>query len=250
MNIKICFQEEVDSTNHYAKQMAEEGAPEGTLALADAQTAGRGRRGRGWTSPKGESVYMSLVLRPKIRPEHASMLTLVMGLSTAQGIGKLLNLPVKIKWPNDVVVNGKKICGILTEMSADMEGIRHVVIGVGINVNNQQFPEELKDKATSLRIETGRILNREEIRDCVLEAFSRNYEKFAETENLQEMLNEYNEVLANRDRQVQVLDPKEPFEGVARGINGQGELLVEKEDGSVIPVYAGEVSVRGMYSYV
>lgn len=250
MNIKICFQEEVDSTNLYAKRMAEEGAPEGTLALADAQTAGRGRRGRSWDSPKGESIYMSLLLRPKILPEHASQLTLVMGLSVAEGVADVLHLPVQIKWPNDVVVDGKKICGILTEMSADMDGIHYIVIGVGINVNNQKFPEELKSVATSLRIAAGKILDRQTVMRGVLDAFSRNYECFLETENLEGLVEAYNRILANRDHQVRVLDPKNPFEGIARGINEHGELLVERQDGEIIAVYAGEVSVRGLYSYV
>lgn len=250
MNIEICFQEEVDSTNLYAKRMAKEGAPEGTLALADAQTAGRGRRGRNWDSPKGESIYMSLLLRPKILPEYASQLTLVMGLSVAEGVADVLQLPVQIKWPNDVVVDGKKICGILTEMSADMDGIHYIVIGVGINVNNQEFPEELKTVATSLRMVTGEMQDRQIIMQGVLDAFSRNYERFLETENLGGLTEAYNRILANRDHQVRVLDPKNPFEGIARGINEYGELLVERQDGEIIAVYAGEVSVRGLYSYV
>lgn len=250
MNIEFCFRKEVSSTNDWAKQMAEEGAPEGTLALADAQTAGRGRRGRQWSSPEGENIYMSLLIRPQIRPEHAAQLTLVMGLSAAQGIREALKLPVQIKWPNDLVIKGKKICGILTEMSAGQDGIRFVIIGIGINVNNTSFPEELRDRATSLKLEKGEVIDKNKILDAVITAFLRNYDKFIKTEDLSGLVEEYNQILANIDRQVKVLDPKNPFEGVARGINTSGELLVERGDGEVIAVYAGEVSIRGAHSYI
>lgn len=250
MNIEICFRKEVSSTNDWARQMAEEGAPEGTLALADAQTAGRGRRGRQWSSPDGENVYMSLILRPRIRPENAAQLTLVMGLSAAQGIREALELPVQIKWPNDLVIEGKKICGILTEMSAGQEGIRFVIIGIGINVNNAGFPEELRERATSLKLEKGVDIEKKKIMDVVITAFSRNYDEFVKTEDLSGLVEEYNQILANKDRQVKVLDPKAPFEGVARGINTSGELLVERDNGKVTAVYAGEVSIRGIHSYI
>lgn len=250
MNIEICFRKEVSSTNDWARQMAEEGAPEGTLALADAQTAGRGRRGRQWSSPDRENVYMSLILRPRIRPENAAQLTLVMGLSAAQGIREALDLPVQIKWPNDLVIEGKKICGILTEMSAGQEGIRFVIIGIGINVNNAGFPEELRERATSLKLEKGVDIEKKKIMDAVITAFLKNYDEFVKTEDLSGLVEEYNQILANKDRQVKVLDPKAPFEGVARGINTSGELLVERGNGKVTAVYAGEVSIRGIHSYI
>lgn len=250
MDIKICFRESVSSTNDWAKQMANAGAPEGTLALAETQESGRGRRGRGWSSPPGENLYMSLILRPDICPEHASRLTLVMGLSVAQAAERILGLPARIKWPNDVVLNGKKICGILTEMSASMEGVHFVVIGTGINVNSREFPPEIADKATSLARETGELQEREAVMDAVLSCFAENYRIFLETEDLSGLAEEYNRVLANRDRQVKVLDQQHPFEGTARGINRDGELLVERQDGQVTAVFAGEVSVRGLYSYV
>mgnify|MGYP002315834807 CR=1 FL=1 len=131
------------------RQMGDEGAPEGTLAVADKQTAGRGRRGRSWDSPSGSSIYMSLLLRPKIEPDQAPMLTLVMALSVAEGImdcgDSCGNPDVKIKWPNDIIINGKKLVGILTEMSTQIDYINHVTIGVGINVNLTEFPEEIRE---------------------------------------------------------------------------------------------------------
>ena len=247
---QVYFAEEVDSTNTWGKRLAEEGAPHGTLVVADEQTQGRGRRGRSWQSPKGTNISMTLILRPDLEPARASMLTIVMGLSVAQGLKELLKLPVQIKWPNDAVLNGHKLCGILTEMSAQIDYINYVVVGTGINVNLPEVPEELKDIATSLLIETGHRVNRAEVIGAVLRAFARNYESFLVRGDLTGLLNAYNEILANRDRQVRVLDPKEPYEGVALGINARGELLVRKADGSISEVYAGEVSVRGLYSYI
>ena len=247
---QVYFAEEVDSTNTWGKRLAEEGAPHGTLVVADEQTQGRGRRGRSWQSPKGTNISMTLILRPDLEPARASMLTIVMGLSVAQGLKELLKLPVQIKWPNDAVLNGHKLCGILTEMSAQIDYINYVVVGTGINVNLPEVPEELKDIATSLLIETGHRVNRAEVIGAVLRAFARNYESFLAAGDLTGLLNAYNEILANRDRQVRVLDPKEPYDGVALGINARGELLVKKADGSISEVYAGEVSVRGLYSYI
>lgn len=250
MKIDICFRKKVDSTNDWAKQMAGEGAPEGTLALADSQILGRGRRGRSWKSPAGDNLYMSLILRPEIPPEKASGLTLVMGLSAAQGITDVLELPVKIKWPNDLVIEEKKFCGILTEMNADRQKIRFVVVGIGINVNNSAFSGELQGRATSLKLEKGTVIDKDVILEAVMAAFEKNYKIFLKTQDLSGLVEEYNRILVNRSRPVRVLNPVNPFEGVAQGINTSGELLVERADGSVTAVYAGEVSVRGASSYV
>ena len=168
----IVYYDSVDSTNLRIKQMGDEGAPEGTLAVADKQTAGRGRRGRSWDSPSGSSIYMSLLLRPKIEPDQAPMLTLVMALSVAEGImdcgDSCGNPDVKIKWPNDIVYQGKKLCGILTEMSADMDQIHYVIVGIGINVQMTDFPKEIQNTATSLKLVTGKTLLRNKLLAKVL----------------------------------------------------------------------------------
>lgn len=250
MNYQIQYRETVDSTNVWAKELARGGAPEGTAAVADRQSAGRGRRGRSWVSPPKSSVYMSLILRPQIRPDQASMLTLVMGLSVVQACRESLGLDAWIKWPNDMVINGKKVCGILTEMGMVSQEIDYVVVGVGINVNQQDFPEEIAETATSLSLEKGEKLSREEVRAAVLETFARNYEKFLQTGDLCRLMDEYNQVLINKDRSIRVLDPAGEYNGISGGINEKGELLVTKGDGTCVAVYAGEVSVRGVYGYV
>lgn len=255
----VHFSHETDSTNLWAKRIANEDSKKlaeqataqsenesthGTLVVTEYQTAGRGRLGRKWLSPAGSCVMMSLILKPDFAPQYAPMLTLVMGLSVAQA------LHASIKWPNDAVISGKKICGILTEMSLEGTNIREVVIGVGINVNLSALPEEVKEIATSLYLETGETYDRNEIIGQVLQRFETNYEKYVQTLDLTYLMEEYNNLLINKDKQVRVLDPKEPFEGIARGINEKGELLVEREDGVVEAVSAGEVSVRGLYGYV
>ena len=244
----VHFARETDSTNLWIKRLAKEGAPEGTLALAEFQSAGRGRLGRSWEVPEGTSVMMSILLRPKFEPQYAPMLTLVMGMAVAKAVKKL-GFDVSIKWPNDVVVSHKKICGILTEMGVRDGKIDYAVIGVGINVNIREFPEEMADKATSLYLESGREFDRSQIPGLVMEAFEEYYEKFAATCDLSGLKEEYESILANYDQPVRVL-AKEPYEGVARGITDGGELLVEKNDGTIVAVSAGEVSVRGLYSYV
>ena len=244
----VHFAREIDSTNLWIKRLAKEGAPEGTLALAEFQSAGRGRLGRSWEVPEGTSVMMSILLRPKFEPQYAPTLTLVMGMAVAKAV-KSLGFDVSIKWPNDVVVSHKKICGILTEMGVRDGKIDYAVIGVGINVNIKEFPEEMADKATSLYLESGREFDRSQIPGLVMEAFEKYYEKFAATCDLSGLKEEYESILANYNQPVRVL-AKEPYEGVARGITDGGELLVEKTDGTIVAVSAGEVSVRGLYSYV
>ena len=246
----VVYYDTLGSTNLQAKLDAENGAAQGTLVVADMQTAGRGRRGRSWSSPPGTNIYYTLILKPKIEPDKASMLTPVMGLAVAEGIRRTCGLDAMIKWPNDIVIGGKKVCGMLAEMSVEQDFIHYVVIGVGINVGQQDFPEEIAATATSLTRECGTKVPRGELIVMVMKAFEEYYDIFLKSGNLSGLTGTYNSLLVNYGRQVRVLDPKGEFDGIARGINELGELLVERENGSVENVYAGEVSVRGIYGYV
>ena len=245
----ILYYETTDSTNLRIRQAGDEGAPHGTLAVADRQTAGRGRRGRTWESPAGSSIYMSVLLRPDIAPNKASMLTLVMALSVAEGIQQCIPI-IQIKWPNDIIVNGKKLVGILTEMSAQVDYINHVTVGVGINVNMTAFPEEIADTATSLCLECGHAVKRAPLIAAVMERLEENYEIFLETEDLSGLMERYSALLVNRDRDVRIIGEKETYQAHAIGIDRTGELIVRREDGTMEKIYAGEVSVRGVYGYV
>lgn len=259
----ILYYDATDSTNLRIRQAGDEGAPHGTLAVADRQTAGRGRRGRSWESPEGSCIYMSLLLRPEIVPDRASMITLVMALSVAEGIRRYLgqtihgerNMPesvpaVQIKWPNDIIISGKKLAGILTEMSSQIDYINHVIVGVGINVNIMEFSEEIKGTATSLRKEYGCEIKRAGLIAEVMKCFEKNYEIFLKTEDMSGLMERYSEILVNCDRDVQVIGAKETYTAHAVGIDRTGELIVQKEDGTVEKINAGEVSVRGVYGYV
>ena len=247
---KVFFYEKTDSTNCRARELAEQGVAEGTLAAAECQEAGKGRRGRSWSSPPGTGIWMSLVLRPELEPSRASMLTLTAALAVTAGIRKVCGLEPQIKWPNDIVLSGKKVCGILTEMSTELEAIRYVILGIGINVNMEAFPEEIAATATSLFFETGTRWKRSELIAAVMQAMEGYYGRFLQTGDLSGLMDEYMAQLANQNRQVQVLAPAGAYGGICRGINAAGELLVEREDGTVEQVMSGEVSVRGIYGYV
>lgn len=254
MGKKVFYRKETESTITWAKEAAKAGSREeldGALFLAEAQTGGKGRMGRVWTSPPGQNIYMNLLLmEPEISPMNAASLTLVMGLSVAQASTEVTGKKAGIKWPNDVVMSGKKICGILTEMQIFGNMPKYITIGVGINVNQKEFPEELQDKATSLMLETGEILVREEVAAKTLEYFEKNYEKFLETQDLSRLKAEYEALLLNQNQPVRLIEKGVESRGIARGITEKGELLVEFETGEIRKVLSGEVSVRGLYSYV
>ncbi len=247
---EIVFFEQTGSTNTDVKKLLEEGKEHGILVVANAQSNGKGRRGRDWVSPNSGTISMSIGLRPDMDPAKASMLTLVMALSVCKAIQEYTDLPVSIKWPNDIVISNKKVCGILTEMNMEKDYIHWVVIGVGINVNLMDIPEELKETATSLKLACGKEIARSGLIEKIMLYFENDYALFMECENLSMLQEVYNDHLINMEKQVRVLDAKAPFMGIAKGINQNGELLVQKEQGEIVAVNAGEVSVRGLYGYV
>ena len=249
MNVNVVHYKEVDSTNAEARRLSKEGAESGLVVTAKKQTAGKGRRGRSWESPADENLYFSILLRPSLEPEKAPMLTLVMAYSVAKVLQRE-EIQVLIKWPNDLVCSGKKVCGILTEMNLSGAQVEDVIVGVGLNVNTMKFPDELEDKATSLRKETLRELECGELLQLILKEFDKQYQRFLENQNLEFLQEDYNAMLINRGREVMVLEPGKEYLAKALGINKFGELLVQKEDGSTEAVFAGEVSVRGIYGYV
>lgn len=246
----ILFFDKTDSTNIRARVAGESGAPHGTLAVAEIQDGGKGRRGRTWISPPGVGIWMSILLRPQINPISASMLTLVMALAVRKGILEATGIETQIKWPNDLVLNRKKICGILTEMGTELMEIQYVIPGTGINVNQTEFAEEIRATATSLYLETGKKYQRSQIIAQTMKALETYYAVFVKTEDMSALMAEYNEGLVNLGKEVCVLDPSGEFRGVCEGINEKGGLLVQLPDGTQTEVISGEVSVRGVYGYV
>lgn len=247
--------ESIDSTNIRAKQLAESGEPEGTLVVADEQTAGRGRRGRGWVAEPGVGVWMSLVLRPGLAPVRLSGITLIAALAVNRAIREICQVESQIKWPNDIVLDGKKLCGILTEVSSESDYIHYAVTGIGINVNTTQFPPDMKDMATSVYLQTGKRVDRAALIGRFARLYGGYYERFVQDGDLAAFVEEYDQMLVNRDQQVKIYhgmveesDPSQIETGIARGIDESGALLVEV-DGRCKPVVSGEVSVRGLYGY-
>ncbi len=242
--------ETIDSTNKKASLLAKEGCPHGALVTADVQEAGIGRRGRSWASEKDAGIYMSMVLRPEIETDKASMLTLVAAMAVQKAMEQVCqNKAPTIKWPNDIVLNRKKVCGILTELSLKDTEIDFVIVGIGINVNNKVFPEEISQTASSLSLELGQEMDRELLITEVWKHFQVYYEQFLQTKDISLFQEEYEKVLVNKEEKVRVLDPLGEYTGVAKGVTSTGELIVDA-NGKRSLVSGGEVSVRGIYGYV
>lgn len=235
----------VDSTNRYAKALAKEGAAHGTLVLADEQTAGRGRRGRGWISPAGENIYMSLILRPDVPPAQVAKLSLLTALATANAIERASGLDARIKWPNDIVIVGRKVCGMLLEMDATPEKVESVVAGVGINVHQTRFDSEIARSASSLDVLAGRRISRA----AVVRGFLQEFERAAALSD-EAMMRAYCARSATIGQRVQVIGLNGTYTGVAEGVTDSGSLRVRAdEDGQVREVLAADVSVRGIMGY-
>lgn len=239
---RIEYVNSTDSTNNECKRL--EDKTDGTLVIADAQTAGKGRLGRVWESPHGSGIWMSILLKPDVSLESVSQITLVAGMAVCRAVG----IDAMIKWPNDVVIDGKKICGILTEMSAEIERINYVICGIGINVNTPSFPEELQDKATSLFVETAKKHEREKIAADVLNEFEKLYNVFTE-KGFSFLADEYRKMCVTLNKDVRVIYRNNELTGKAVDIDDSGNLIVETENGQ-ITVHSGEVSVRGIYGYI
>jgi BirA family biotin operon repressor/biotin-[acetyl-CoA-carboxylase] ligase len=247
---KVITFDSIDSTNKYGKKIALEGEKEGTVIISEEQKAGKGRRGRNWVSPPREGIWMSIILRPNTAPENASMITLVAGLAVCKAIREITSLEAMIKWPNDIVINGKKICGLLTEMNSEIDFINFVIVGIGINVNISKFPSELKEIATSLLLEGNSPYNRKIIVKRTLELFEDYYNTYLETEDLTNIIDEYNDYCININRKVEVISKKENILGTVKNVTKKGELIVTNSNGDDMIVTSGEVSVRGIYGYV
>ena len=241
--------ETTDSTNLDIRRAAMEGEAHGLVVTAESQLAGRGRRGRNWESVTGQNLYFSLLLLPEVPQENASMITVAAALAVTEAI-RDIGIDAKIKWPNDVVAEGRKLCGILTELGWRADGRYFVILGIGVNVNQQIFGEEIRDTASSLYLQTSVLQEREVLLAQILDRFAEVYKAFESCGDLSCLREAYEALLVNCGQTVRVLDPKGEWTGVAEGINDRGELLVRNQQGTVEAVYAGEVSVRGIYGYV
>jgi BirA family transcriptional regulator, biotin operon repressor / biotin---[acetyl-CoA-carboxylase] ligase len=231
-----------DSTNRVAMELGYAGEPEGAVVMAEEQTAGRGRAGRAWHSERGTGLYFTLLLRPKLSPVQAPILTMLAGIAAHSAITAQTGVSPELKWPNDLLLSGKKIGGILTEMHAEPSLVRFVIIGCGINVNQETFPAELANVATSLRRETGRSHSRLELLVRLLQEFETDYNRFLR-EGIAPVIERFQRIspFANGKR-VRVDNGVHSYAGVTTGLSPEGLLLVKKYDGQIQAVIAGDVT--------
>ena len=253
----ICFEyyESVDSTNDRIKERAHQGADQGLVISAGTQTAGNGRIGRKWESPTQDSISTSILLRPEELPiQSVATITIIAAMAVRAALEKSCDLQPVIKWPNDIVIDGKKICGILTEMEMKDSKVWYVTCGIGVNVHNRDFPEDIAFKATSVDLELEK-LNRTEsgsrktITTAIWESFREYYNIFLKTGDLTGLKEEYEKHLANRGERVRIEAQADSYEATALGITDRGELIVDV-DGEKRIISTGEVSVRGIYGYI
>ena len=234
---------EIDSTNARARRLAEEGALEGTVVVADRQSAGRGRLGRRWESPSGVNLYCSILLRPKIPVQQAPQLTFLSAVAVAETLNKICRLSAKVKWPNDILVNGAKIAGLLNEMNAETEQIHFVILGIGVNLNmiEEQFPEELKYPVTSAFLETGKSVNRLIFLQELLQCLDRYYSEFL-LEGFVPIRRRWEKLCNMMNMKVEVDQGNEILCGTVVGLDAEGALRVQLDNGKVERILAGDVN--------
>src|ERR1700692_3278182 len=231
-----------DSTNTVAMRLGEQGEPHGTLVIAEEQSAGRGRAGHTWHSEKTNGIYMTVLLRPEIPPQHAPLITLVAGLAVREAILEQTGLSPDLRWPNDLLFGRKKFCGILTEMNAEQDQIHFVAVGIGINVNHDRIPEELSKIATSLRIETKHVQSRVEIVARLLRHLDSYYNRFV-TEGPEPIVTRFSEVSSYaQGKRVRIETASETYTGTTEGLEPGGLLRVRRNDGRILPIIAGTLS--------
>ena len=232
----------IDSTNSVAMQLGEQGEPNGTVVIAEEQTAGRGRAGHTWYSEKTNGIYMTVLLRPPIAPQQAPLITLVAGLAVREAIIEQTGLVPDLRWPNDLLFERKKFCGILTEMNAEQDQIHYVAVGIGINVNHERVPDELSNIATSLRIETHRTHSRVELVARLLRHMDSYYNRFLSA-GPEAIVARFSEVSSYaRGKRVRITTVTDTYVGTTEGLEPGGLLRVKRDDGRILPVIAGTLT--------
>jgi BirA family biotin operon repressor/biotin-[acetyl-CoA-carboxylase] ligase len=231
-----------DSTNQVALELGHAGEPEGAVIIAEEQTTGRGRAGHSWHSERAAGIYATILLRPRLAPVQAPLLTMMAGLSARAAVQSVTSLSVDLKWPNDLMIQGKKVGGILTEMHAEPSQVRFVIVGIGINVNQQKFPAELAGASTSLRMETGRMQSRLEVLVQFLRQFESDYKELL-SEGAAGVVKRFEAASSYaRGKRVRVTNGRESFTGVTAGLEETGLLRVKRDDGEITAVIAGDVA--------
>jgi BirA family transcriptional regulator, biotin operon repressor / biotin---[acetyl-CoA-carboxylase] ligase len=231
-----------DSTNRLGMELGYAGEPEGALIVAEEQTAGKGRAGRPWHSDRAAGIYVTLLLRPRLSPVQAPLLTMMAGVSVHTAIQAVTGATTDLKWPNDLMIGGKKVGGILTEMHSEPNQVRFVIVGIGLNANQEAFPAELSGLATSLAKETGRVQSRMELLVRLVQEFETDYKRFLK-DGSQSVVKRFEQISSYaRGKRVQVSDLRESYMGTTAGLEPEGLLRVKRDDGKTVTVLAGDVT--------
>lgn len=246
---EILHFDSIDSTNDYAKKIAYEVA-EGTIVISEEQHSGRGRMGRGWSSPKGDGIWMSIILKPMIPPTEAAKLTQVAAAAVCKAIRQTTELSALIKWPNDIVVGNKKVCGILTEMAGELNEVNYIIVGIGINVNTDSFPKELSEKATSLFIQKGERIDRNCLAASIIKEFTILYKSYIHEKSFSKTLDVCRAFSALIGKEVYLVKGEERERVTPIDITDDGLLMVRKSNGEVTTIISGEISIRGEGQYI
>jgi BirA family transcriptional regulator, biotin operon repressor / biotin---[acetyl-CoA-carboxylase] ligase len=243
---EVLFFSEIDSTNREARDRAEKGALEGTVVIADSQSCGKGRLGRSWESPSGSNLYLSIILRPPISPPAAAQITLLAGIAAARALSGVSGLECRIKWPNDIFLQGRKLAGILAEMEGKGSRVRFVILGVGVNVNwrRENFPAELRQTATSLSAETGKEISRVAVAAGLLHELEKEYVSFLREGFSARLREEWSRLSWVLGKRVTLSLPEGTISGKALGLDREGALLVLDGEGETHRFVAGEISLR------
>ncbi len=242
---EIIYLQEVDSTNTRAKELAAKGSPEGTIVIAEKQIIGRGRMGRSWFSPENKGIYISMILRPAMPPSKTSVITLLTAVAVAEALLLLTDMDVKIKWPNDILIKGKKIAGILTEISMEMDSIDFIIIGLGLNVNTSldEMPEAIQQTATSFFIETGLPVSRAAIIRAYLEKFEHYYGILGK-HGFKPVMDRWKALSGIIGKQVDIDVMGNRYKGMVEDIDNDGVLILCDKNGDYHRIFSGDVIVR------
>ena len=240
----LIYLDSTNSTNEILKLEAENNVPDGTVIISNMQTKGKGRMGREWNSEKNVGIYLSILLKPNIDPRKSPIITLLAGISVCEACREITELDIKLKWPNDIIYKNKKISGILTEMNSEIQSINYIIVGIGVNVNNSKFPNNIENIATSLSKESGKKIKRKILIAKILKNFENYYIEYIKDCNFLKFINKYKYLCDTINKEINVISIDKKYEATAINISENGELIIQRNNGKIEKIFSGEISIR------